>query len=48
MAGSISTEVNAKFKAFMSSVQHFFNIAFPAKLTHKKGSHTNTQISNKK
>jgi hypothetical protein len=33
----LKTEVNAKFKAFMSSSQHFFYIAFPAKLICKKG-----------
>lgn len=32
----LETVVNARFKDFMNSVQHSFNIAFPAKVIHKK------------
>jgi len=30
------TEVNAKFKVFMNSVLHSFDIAFPLQFRHKK------------
>ena len=35
----LETVVNAKFKDFMNSVQHSFNIAFPAKVIYIKKDH---------